>query len=47
MSGCTPHAFNVEGDVLDGLGGGLGQDDAFHICPFGIVTEPKRSRPLG
>jgi hypothetical protein len=27
-----------DGDVLDSLGGGLGQDDAFHICPFGIVT---------
>jgi hypothetical protein len=27
-----------EGDVLDSLGGGLGQDDAFHICPFTIVT---------
>ena len=29
-----------EGDVLDSLGGGFGLDDAFHICPFGIVTEP-------
>ncbi len=28
-----------EGDVLDSLGGGLGPDDAFYICPFGIVTE--------
>ena len=27
-----------EGDVLDSLGGGLGTDDVFHICPFGIVT---------
>ncbi len=27
-----------EGDVLDGLGGGDGADDVFHICPFGIVT---------
>jgi hypothetical protein len=27
-----------DGDVLDSLGGGLG-DDEFHICPFGIVTE--------
>jgi hypothetical protein len=27
-----------EGDVLDSLGGGLGADDAFRICPFGIVT---------
>jgi hypothetical protein len=29
-----------EGDVLDSLGGGLGTDDAFVICPFGIVTTP-------
>ena len=28
-----------EGDVLDSLGGGGGLDDAFRICPFGIVTE--------
>jgi hypothetical protein len=28
-----------DGDVLDSLGGGSGNDDAFHICPFGIVTE--------
>ena len=28
-----------DGDVLDSLGGGSGVDDAFHICPFGIVTE--------
>ena len=27
-----------DGDVLDSLGGGLGADDVFHICPFGIVT---------
>ena len=27
-----------DGDVLDSLGGGLGVDDAFYICPFGIVT---------
>lgn len=27
-----------EGDVLDSLGGGLDVDDAFHICPFGIVA---------
>ena len=27
-----------DGDVLDSLGGGLGIDDAFYICPFGIVT---------
>jgi hypothetical protein len=26
-----------DGDVLDSLGGGLGVDDAFLICPFGIV----------
>lgn len=29
-----------DGDVLDSLGGGLGAGDAFHICPFGIVTKP-------
>ena len=28
-----------DGDVLDSLGGGLGEDDAFHICPYGIVTK--------
>jgi hypothetical protein len=28
-----------DGDVLDSLGGGLGVGDAFHICPFGIVTK--------
>lgn len=28
-----------EGDVLDGLGGGEGLDQAFQICPFDIVTE--------
>ena len=28
-----------DGDVLDSLGGGSGVDDAFHICPFGIVTQ--------
>jgi hypothetical protein len=28
-----------EGDVLDSLGGGSGVGDAFHVCPFGIVTE--------
>jgi hypothetical protein len=28
-----------DGDVLDSLGGGSGLGDAFHICPFGIVTE--------
>jgi len=27
-----------DGDMLDSLGGGLGVDDAFLICPFGIVT---------
>jgi hypothetical protein len=26
-----------EGDVLDSLGGGAGEDGAFVICPFGIV----------
>lgn len=29
-----------DGDVLTGLGGGLGSDDRFHICPFGIPTRP-------
>lgn len=29
-----------DGDVLDSLGGGLGLEDDFHICPFGIVTKP-------
>ncbi len=29
-----------EGDVLDSLSGGFGLDDAFHICPVGIVTKP-------
>ena len=28
-----------DGDVLDSLGGGGCVDDAFRICPFGIVTE--------
>ena len=28
-----------DGDVLDSLGGGGGVDDAFRICPFGIVTQ--------
>jgi hypothetical protein len=28
-----------DGDVMDSLGGGLGVDDAFYICPFGIVTK--------
>jgi hypothetical protein len=27
-----------DGDVLDSLGGGLGLNDAFYICPFGIET---------
>ena len=27
-----------DGDVLDSLGGGVGADDAFHICSFGLVT---------
>ncbi len=29
-----------DGDILDSLSGGVGLDDAFHICPFGIVTQP-------
>jgi hypothetical protein len=29
-----------DGDLLDTLGGGVGTDDAFHICPFGIPTQP-------
>jgi ABC-type amino acid transport substrate-binding protein len=29
-----------DGDVLDSLGGGLGIDDAFYICPFGIAIRP-------
>jgi predicted amidohydrolase len=28
-----------DGDVLDSLGGGTGTDDAFYICPFGILTK--------
>jgi hypothetical protein len=28
-----------DGDVLDSLSGGSGVDDAFHVCPFGIVTK--------
>lgn len=28
-----------EGDVLEGLGGGTGPDEAFQICPYGIETE--------
>jgi hypothetical protein len=24
-----------DGDVLEDLGGGVGTDDAFHICPYG------------
>lgn len=28
-----------DGDVLDSLGGGLGEGDEFHICPYGIVTK--------
>ena len=30
-----------DGDVLEHLGGGLGADDAFHICPYGL-TPPAR-----
>jgi hypothetical protein len=33
------HVVGREGDVLEGLGGGLGLGDDFHICPFGIPTE--------
>lgn len=29
-----------DGDILDSLGGGVGLDGAFGICPFGIVTRP-------
>jgi hypothetical protein len=28
-----------DGDVLDSLGGGLGVDDDFHICRFGIEIQ--------
>jgi hypothetical protein len=28
-----------DGDVLDSLGGGTADDGAFHICPFGMVTQ--------
>jgi hypothetical protein len=31
-----------DGDVLDSLGGGTGVDDAFHICPFGMVTRGEK-----
>ena len=34
-----------EGDVLDQLGGGLGADDVFHICPLGLM--PRSSRASG
>jgi hypothetical protein len=34
------HIVGRDGDVLDSLGGGMGTDDAFHVCPFGIVTKP-------
>ena len=34
------HVVGREGDVLDGLGGGLGLGDDFHVCPFGIATKP-------
>ena len=27
-----------DGDVVDSLGGGLGLDEAFYVCPFGIKT---------
>jgi hypothetical protein len=32
------HVVGRDGDVLDSLGGGSGDDDAFHVCPLGIVT---------
>ncbi len=34
-----------EGDVLDQLGGGLGADGMFHICPLGLM--PRSSRASG
>ncbi|MEP6639358.1 MAG: hypothetical protein ABJC39_08410 [Chloroflexota bacterium] len=34
-----------EGDVLEGLGGGLGDDDSFVICPFGVPTAPSSAGP--
>jgi hypothetical protein len=34
------HIVGRDGDVLDSLGGGMSTDDAFHVCPFGIVTKP-------
>ena len=29
-----------EGDIVDGLGGGSGNDGAFYICPYGDPTRP-------
>jgi hypothetical protein len=26
-----------DGDILEHLGGGVGTDDAFHICPYGLT----------
>jgi hypothetical protein len=34
------HVVGRDGDVLDSLSGGLGLGDDFHVCPFGIVTQP-------
>jgi hypothetical protein len=35
-----------EGDVLDDLGGGLGVDDVFHVCGFGLVGGNVFAGPL-
>jgi hypothetical protein len=32
-----------EGDVLDQLGGGLGGDNVFHICPLGLGPPTSRA----
>jgi hypothetical protein len=31
----------IDGDVLDTLGGGLGPDDVFRICPYGIAPRAR------
>lgn len=36
-----------EGDLLDGLGGGEGNDGAFWICPFGIPPAPSAGPDSG